>query len=382
MKKESFTFSDKLKKSKTLPLSKRIPSRIGGEVKAKRTLFERAQRDLPFIIVAALALLLLPFLSRESVDEMPSVVWPGSEVTDSGDPVVPTYATGELPSAGLVDPLSHIIRTGEADGKAVRDTLDREEEDDEGYGTRSGSGSAVTTARSRSEETDYYGGDRSGTNTGRYKKVTNRSTRSFLKREPTAKGTLAKSSLARADGGGGFRHDLAFGNKPQTEAQKSPREGIRPVALQPLTAKGGRDLTGGDALYAEAARSIGAFNRPGAKQALLEAQMKDVDGQPLGETKGGGGPGDPNRPGANGNLGNTWSHNSLKPWWWDMMNDRAQKRWMLWHYNWEEMLSKNLLTWTSGMLSCLGVGSADGSVGKFFGDSGGDPDFCCDFLNT
>ncbi|MDR0645844.1 MAG: hypothetical protein LBG46_02370, partial [Elusimicrobiota bacterium] len=83
-KDNSFTFSDKMKKSaKSVPLSKRIPSRLGADGK-QRTLLQRAQRDLPFILVAAAALLLLPILSRDSsLDSPPSKGW--DDVIHGGD---------------------------------------------------------------------------------------------------------------------------------------------------------------------------------------------------------------------------------------------------------------------------------------------------------
>ena len=371
MKKDSFTFSDKLKKSKTLPLSKRIPSRIGGEVKAKRTLFERAQRDLPFIIVAALALLLLPFLSRESVDDIPSVVWPqGEEEIDiTQKPISQTESDSTF--AGFSDPLKWISTASGRD--SMRNAIDTPSEyDADASGSSSGSSSGYYGSQ---KEEDYYSSSKTPA-TGKYGKTVRRSIRNSINRVPTQIGSLRASSLPGARAGQGVTHTMATGAKAKGPTSQSNLSGVRPVALQPLSAKGGRDLTGGDALYAEAARSIGAFNKPGAKQALLEAQLKDVDGQPLGETKEGPGA-DPFRPGQTGNLANNWNHTPLKPWWWDMMNDRAQKRWMLWHYNWEEMLSKNLINWTSGLMSCLVVGSADGNVSKFLGDYRGDDDQQC-----
>ena len=374
MKKDSFTFSDKLKKSKTLPLSKRIPSRIGGEVKAKRTLFERAQRDLPFIIVAALALLLLPFLSRESVDDIPSVVWPGNgeeEIDITQRPISQTDSDSTF--AGFNDPLKWISTASGRD--SMRNAIDTPSEYDTDASESSSGSSSGYSYGSKSQEEDYYSSSKTPA-TGKYGKTVRRSVRNSINRVPTQIGSLRASSLPGARSGQGVTHTLATGAKAKGPTGQSNLSGVRPVALQPLSAKGGRDLTGGDALYAEAARSIGAFNKPGAKQALLEAQLKDVDGQPLGETKGGPGA-DPTRPGVGGNLANNWHHSPLKPWWWDMMNDRAQKRWMLWHYNWEEMLSKNLINWTSGLMSCLVVGDAGGKVDKFLGDYRGEDDQIC-----
>ena len=68
-KKDSFTFSDKIKNSKqpgSKSFANRISSKVGSDGKPKRTLFERTKRDAPFIIAALIALLLLPFLYKYS----------------------------------------------------------------------------------------------------------------------------------------------------------------------------------------------------------------------------------------------------------------------------------------------------------------------------
>lgn len=362
MKKDSFTFSDKLKKSKTLPLSKRIPSRVGGEVKAKRTLFERAQRDLPFIIVAALALLLLPFLSRESVDiDTPSGVWGNGGDEYIEDFNKPESAEGEIALSSFRNPLDLIIRPGDKDDSAryAIDTEGAGEEDSSGYG---------------SSTTSTYGSEEYSPSpaTSRYGKTVKRSVRNSVNRVPTAIGSLSRGAMVSTSGGGAPSHSFAFGGRPTDGAPKVQGPGVRPVALQPLAASGkGRNLAGSDALYAEAARSIGAMNTPGAKQALFDSQLADIDGKPLGDTKGAGGPGaGPNRPGASGNLANNWNHSPLKPWWWDMMKQRSQMRWELWHYNWEKMASDSLIKLTAGLASCLIAGSPDFSVGHFLGTPG------------
>ena len=367
MKKDSFTFSDKLKKSKSLPLSKRIPSRSGGEVKAKRTLFERAQRDLPFIIVAALALLLLPFLSREAVEiETPSVVWgDGDSYIDEFNQ--PKSAEGEIALSSFRNPLDLIIRHGDKDSSA-RDSVDT-------YGSGSEDSSASEYSGSSSYSSDEYSS--SAPATANYGKTVRRSVRNSINRVPTSIGSLRTGSMASPGAGSGVGHSMAFGSRAKDAAAKVQGPGVRPVALQPLTASGkGRDLTGGDALYAEAARSIGAMNKPGAKRALLDAQLADVDGKPLGDTKAAAAAA-PNKPGAGGTPSNNWSHRNQKPWWWDMMSDRAQKRWMLWHYNWEKMASDSLIKLTSGLASCLITGSNNFEVGKFLGSPGGGSDYEC-----
>ena len=362
MKKDSFTFSDKLKKSKTLPLSKRIPSRVGGEVKAKRTFFERAQRDLPFIIVAALALLLLPFLSRESGDiDTPSVVWGDGSDGYIEDFNKPESAEGEIALSSYRNPLDLIIRHGEEDGTA-KDTIDT-------YGTDAeGSESSSEYSQSSSYDSEDYS---SSPATSRYGKTVKRTVRNSLNRVPTAIGSLRAGSMVSPGTGSSISHSIPLGSRVKDAAAKVQGPGVRPVALQPLQAAGKGRKSAGDPLYAEAARSIGAMNKPGAKQALMEAQLADVDGKPLGDTKAAGAPGaGPNRPGAAGNLANNWNHTPLKPWWWDMMQKRSQMRWELWHYNWEKMASDSLIKLTAGLASCLIAGSPDFSVGHFLGTPG------------
>ena len=81
-KKDSFTFSDKIKNSKPAfnPFSKRVPSKIGSNGKPKKTLFERTRRDAPFFVAAAAALLMLPFLYKYSGSVNEGVIIPpGSE---------------------------------------------------------------------------------------------------------------------------------------------------------------------------------------------------------------------------------------------------------------------------------------------------------------
>ena len=374
MKKDSFTFSDKLKKSKTLPLSKRIPSRVGGEVKAKRTLFERAQRDLPFRIVAALALLLLPFLSRESGDiDTPSVVWgDGDSYVEDFNLPKSKSAEGEIALSSFRNPLDLIIRHGEKDSSA-RDAVDTP------YSAETDSSASEGYSGSSSSRSSYGSEEYSSSPaTSRYGKTVKRSVRNSINRVATPIGSLSRGAMVSTSGGNAPTHTLSFGSRSKDAAPKVQGPGVRPVALQPLTAAGkGRDLTGSDALYAEAARSIGAMNRPGAKQALMDAQLADVDGKPLGETKGGAGSADTAKPGAGGNLANNFNHTPIKPWWWDLMKQRSQMRWELWHYNWEKMASDSLIALTRGLASCIITGSNDFKVDKFLGKPGGSPDFEC-----
>ena len=131
-KKESFTFSDKIKNSKPIAsksFANRISSKIGSNGKPKKTLFERTKRDAPFFIAALIALLLLPFLYKYSGQVNEEVmVTPGSEEsifdperygfdTVTGDP------DGQVALFSGRDPLSWII-TGSKSTQPEEDSYD------------------------------------------------------------------------------------------------------------------------------------------------------------------------------------------------------------------------------------------------------------------
>ncbi|MBR2392466.1 MAG: hypothetical protein IKA93_02705, partial [Elusimicrobiaceae bacterium] len=358
--KDSFTFSDKLKKSKSLPLSKRIPSRVGGDGKAKRTLIQRAQRDLPFIIVAAAALLLLPLLSRNSGVEYPDGSadryenWVGDGSTEwigSGD--------GEIvPSTGYRNPLEYIITPKSGEDSAIHENVDIGDD----------SSNLDDANKSYVEEMPVR---------DTYKKAVKPAIRNAVQRKATAIGAFRNRSMSFGGASSGLTRNLAIGGAPTTNGKAaSVRAGVRPVALQPLKSAGaGRVLTG-EGLYAEAARSLGALNQGPAKQALFEAQLRDVDGSPLGAA------GDPRKAAARlASQGAVPDHKfhytNQKPWWWDMMQDRSQKLWELWNYNWQKALSDSLIKISTNLAMCLLTGSEDGSVKNFLGIKGGSKDVCC-----
>lgn len=357
--KDSFTFSDKLKKSKSLPLSKRIPSRVGGDGKAKRTLIQRAQRDLPFIIVAAAALLLLPLLSRNSGVEYPDGSvdryenWVGDGSTDwvgSGD--------GEIvPSTGYRNPLEYIITPKSGEDTPIHETYEP------------GESSEISSAQSS------FMDEKPARET--YKPAVKPAIRNAVQRKATAIGAFRNRSMSFGGSGSGLTRNLAIGGAPTTNGKAaSVRAGVRPVALQPLKSAGaGRVLTG-EGLYAEAARSLGALNQGPAKQALFEAQLRDVDGSPLGAA------GDPRKAAARlasqgGVPDHKFHYTNQKPWWWDMMQERSQKLWELWNYNWQKALSDSLIKISTNLAMCLLTGSEDGSVKNFLGIKGGSKDVCC-----
>lgn len=364
--KDSFTFSDKLKKSKSLPLSKRIPSKVGGDGKAKRTLIQRAQRDLPFIIVAAAALLLLPILSRNSgTDDLGTetpmdFVAPDTSGSDSGG-----LGQEIAPSSGFKNPLDWIVSRSGKDTEGNRDSLDAGEEDG-GY-------DATTPPYTSSVEGS---GDRA---TEKYAPAAKGAVRNALVRKATEVAALRNSKTVASGASTGVSRSLATGSAASGGGAGAPRVGVRPVALQPMASagKGGRSETG-EGLYAEAARSLAAMNRGGSKQALFDAQLKNVDGTPLGSIGGG-----PNfgagagKLGAGGAPSNNVGYKPYLPWWWDFEKQKAMKMWELWNYNFQKALSDNIIKVGTSLALCLTTGSAEGKVDKFLGDPGGSDDYSC-----
>lgn len=362
--KDSFTFSDKLKKSKSLPLSKRIPSRSGGDGKAKRTLIQRAQRDLPFIIVAALALLLLPLLSRNTgADYVTGWDNPGyDEFVGDGDHGL-GYISGDgdlMPASGYRNPLDMIVtKKGEDSPAPVADDYSDEDISD----------------MTGSPDNSFDREETSKPVTSAYRTNARRAVRNAVQRKETAKGDLRNRAMSFGGNSSGLTRNLAIGGAPVKAASLgTPRAGVRPVALQPLKSYGvGRTS---DGLYAEVARSLGAMNQGPAKQALYEAQLRDVDGTPLGAAT------DPRaaaaRLASQGSVpDHKFGYTNQKPWWWDMMADRSQKLWELWNYNWQKALSDSLIKIATNLGMCLITGSEDGSVKNFLGIRGGSPDMEC-----
>lgn len=365
--KDSFTFSDKLKKSKSLPLSKRIPSRSGGDGKAKRTLIQRAQRDLPFIIVAASALMLLPLLGRNSGADYPSGLDnPGYDnfVGDGGNGFDYVPGDGDIVPSNKRNPLDLIVRPDVVD----KDHTDTPPVNDD-YNTDN-----MINRRNSYEDS---GSDNKRNNISTFSKSAKKGVRNAVNREATKLGALRNRNASFGNGNGGLTRNLAIGGAPvRNAAPNAPRAGVRPVALQPMESGGsGRVLTG-DNLFSERDRAVGALNQGSAKQALFEAQLRDVDGSPLGAA------GDPRAAAARlASQGavpdHKFNYTNQKPWWWDMMQDRSQKMWELWNYNWQKALSDSLIKVATNLSMCLLTGSEDGSVKYFLGKRGGDKDVCC-----
>lgn len=363
-KKDSFTFSDKIKNSKpaaSKSFANRISSKIGSDGKPKKTLFERTKRDAPFFIAAIVALLLLPFLYKYSgnVDEDPAMVTPATEDT----PFDPTRSgfdtlTGDpeeqiAPLSGR-DPLSLIRGLG---GK-------KEEVSDElPFRSDLASGLDDDFASSNNNTKEY-----NETNIHRYKKQAAPATRAAFKKtniNPIRNAGMTSrpgSKLGVGMWGGSLKKAA---NKVKPDA---PKSSPKPVSLQPLQAAGKPSRSYfGQGAAAEARRSKEAMSSADARKALMDAQMRPIEPGKIGGITGGdfGGPG-----GGNGKLERNFAFNGKEPWWWDMMKQRSQMEWKAkfdrkWDWiKWKDKLAQKL---ADGLLSCLITGTDDWSMGKMFG---------------
>ena len=189
-KKDSFTFSDKIKNSKPAAFksfANRISSKIGSDGKPKKTLFERTKRDAPFFIAALVALLLLPFLYKYSgqVNEEPMIT-PGSEEsifdperygfdTVTGDP------EGQIAQLAGRDPLSLIKGFGS----------DEEPADDS---------SLYDIDRSGLDDSSYTGTSVEENNTNIYRNTAAPATRAAFRRAATKINPLSNAGLTSRSG--------------------------------------------------------------------------------------------------------------------------------------------------------------------------------------
>ena len=373
-KKESFTFSDKIKNSKPIAsksFANRISSKIGSDGKPKKTLFERTKRDAPFFIAALVALLLLPFLYKYSgqVNEEPMVT-PGSEEsifdperygfdTATGDP------EGQIAQLAGRDPLSLIKGFNSEEEEATTEPYD----------------SDIYTDRSGLDDSSSYN-DTSveENNTNIYKQNAPAATRAAFRRAATKINPLSSAGLTSRSGsklgvgmwGGGLK------KAAEKVAAEGPRNSPKPVSLQPLQAAGKPSRTYfGSGAAAEARRSKDAMSKANAMQALMDAQVRPVEPGKIGGLGGGSfGPG-----GGNGDLKRTFAFNGKEPWWWDMMKRRSQMEWEAdfnrkWDWiKWKDKLWQNVL---GGLFNCIVTGQDDGSMGKLFGAKAGAgaPDKC------
>ena len=378
-KKQSFTFSDKIKSSKPAvnPFTKRA-SKIGTNGKPKKTIFHRSRRDIPFFIAAALALLLLPFLYRYSG----TVYDDGVLITPGAETVFDPYRDGleaslEDPSGTIVqltgrDPLDLIKGLGSAEEQKV--------EERDGFEDTWEEPRAASTRVEEREEPSVY------------RQSATRQVRSAIKREPTKINALDKAGLNTRGGGGlgtmfGGRE---LGAAARQNAGPRPRHGQKPVSLQPLRAADAPSRAYYGQGAAEQARaSRAAMSKENAQEALRDAMFAPVENGRLGGLDGGGllGGG-----AGGGKWDNHGEYKGITPWWWDMMKERDQEKWkwnyFLWRKNLVEPLIKGLaemlVTIGKGIGCCLIMGKDNCETGKFFGvkAGSGDPAKCGKFTKA
>lgn len=366
-KKDSFTFSDKIKNSKTAAspsFANRISSKIGSNGRPKKTLFERTKRDAPFFIAALVALLLLPFLYKYSgqVNEEP-VIAPSSEET-AFDPerygfdTAVTDPDGQIAQLSARDPLSLIkgFGTGEEDSSSAEDSM--EEYDRSGLGDTSSGSSYSSTGPSTETTTNIY------------RRKAAPATRAAFRRSATKIKEMGRAPMASAGGG---LNVTPWGGSLKGAAKKvrasGPRTAPKPVSLQPLQAAGkpSRGYFGmGNAELAR--RSKEALSKGNAMQALRDAQFAPINPGRIGGLSGssdrhGGGASD---------LKHGFGFNSITPWWWDLMKTRSQMEWekkfnRKWNWiDWGDKLAQNIL---GGVINCLLTGEDDGAMGSMWGTS-------------
>lgn len=367
-KKDSFTFSDKIKNSKTAAspsFANRISSKIGSNGRPKKTLFERTKRDAPFFIAALVALLLLPFLYKYSgqVNEEP-VIAPSSEET-AFDPerygfdTAVTDPDGQIAQLSARDPLSLIkgFGSGEEDSSSAEDSM--EDYDRSGLGDTSSGSSYSSTGPSTETTTNIY------------RRKAAPATRAAFRRSATKIKEMGRAPMASAGGG---LNVTPWGGSLKGAAKKvrasGPRTAPKPVSLQPLQAAGkpSRGYFGmGNAELAR--RSKEALSKGNAMQALRDAQFAPINPGRIGGLSGSG---DRHGGGAS-DLKHGFGFNSITPWWWDLMKTRSQMEWekkfnRKWNWiEWGDKLAQNIL---GGVINCLLTGDDGGGMGSVFGNAG------------
>ncbi len=366
-KKDSFTFSDKIKNSKPAfnPFSKRMSSKIGSNGKPKKTIFERTRRDAPFFVAAAAALLMLPFLYKYSgTVEEGAIITPGSESS-----IFDPYGGSERMGPLFDDPNGQIAQlTGRDSLSLIKGWGDDEESSsDDSLGSFDMS--------DRDGLNDNYTPSRPVRST--YRSSAPAQTRAAFQRQATKIKELGSASM-NVRGGGGVRDRFGGANLKSAAKQNSagaPKKGAKPVSLQPLRAAGkpSRSYFGqGGAAQARASRA--AMGKGNALQALNDAMFRPVDSaRPGGFT-----PGDYSGPGGAGKIDRHMDFKGITPWWWDMMKDRSQKMWEWKYFLWRKNLVEPLIQKLGEMLGefgfglgcCLLTGEDDCSMGSMWGTSG------------
>lgn len=358
-KKDSFTFSDKIKNSKPAfnPFSKRVSSKIGSNGKPKKTLFERTRRDAPFFVAAAAALLMLPFLYKYSGSMNEEVIVPPGSEDSVFDPERYGFnpsnedPNGQIAQMAGRDPLSLIKGWGSAEPEEEPPMYDADRRDglDDTYTPPAPTASDSPRAWAPA------------------------ATRAAFQRTPTKIKELGSASMNLRGGGGGFGR-FGGANLKRAASKNSagaPKQGTKPVSLQPLRAadKPSRSYFG-QSSAAQARASRDAMGKADAKTALRDAMFRPVETGRLG----GLGTGDFASGGGSGKLDITHDYKGITPWWWDMMKERAQKKWewkyFLWRKNLVEPLIQRLAEGLGNLGCCIAMGSDDCSADTFFG--GGD----------
>lgn len=380
-KKESFTFSDKIKNSKPAGSKSfaKPSSKIGRDGKPKQTLFERTRRDAPFFIAALVALLLLPFLYKYSgqSSEDTALLTPGSEES-MFDPERYGFDT----AMNVDDPDNQIAQLS---GRSSLDLIKGWGNKEEDYG-RDDMDFDASASGAYDAEGEYSANRSSSTNideeeniTNIYKRRARQGTRAAFRR--TQIGKLDPASMRRP---GGNRLGIGNWGGSIKEAAKrvgpsGPRSAPKPVSLQPLRAAGpARSSFGGGAGVA-ARKGLDNMGKANAIEALRDSYVKPVD--PV--RAGGIDLFSDGRSGGSGKLDhNIHIGKGETPWWWDMMKTRMQKEWEArferkWDWiKWADKLAQNIL---KGLINCLVTGDSDGDPDNFLGISvgGGSSPECC-----
>ena len=378
-KKESFTFSDKIKASKTAgpkSFANRLSSKVGKDGRPKQTILERTKRDAPFLIAALVALLLLPFLYKYSgsVSEAPMIT-PSSE--DSVfDPNAERYAfspdmdpDGQIAQLSGRDSLSLIAGWGGNEPEVQGDMEDFDYPRDGFASSDDRRASASDTNVDIEENT-----------TNIYKKRAKAATRAAFKRAATKLNTLPGAALRTGPG-----DKLAVGNwggRMKDAAKRvgsdTPKSSPKPVSLQPLRPTGTPQRSAYGNQAAAMRQSKDALSKGDAKQGIMDAMVKPVEPGSFG----GMGLGDASMGGAGGKMDRNFTFNGKEPWWWDLMKTRSQMQWQKeferkWDWiTWGDKLAQNIL---KGLINCLVTGDKDGDPDHFLGtsSSSSSKETCC-----
>lgn len=378
-KKEKFTFSEKIKDSKTAAsksFANRVSSRIGRDGKPKQTIFERTKRDAPFLIAALVALLLLPFLYKYSGSVKEEAVVTPSSSESIFDPERYAFAPdvenpeGEISQLSARDPLDLIKGWGSSEEKYEASDQDAYDYNEDLYKQRDAyRESEAASAKKSAVDTNV---DIEENTTNIYKKRAVAGARHAFKRAATKINPLGKGSAASVGG-----RPLGVGNwggALKSAARKvkgdTPKDSPKPVSLQPLQAAGRPARANFGDAAAAMRKAKDALGKHDAERAILDAQVKPVDpgsfgGMTFGDTKFGGG---------SGKLDRKFSFTPQTPWWWDLMKTRSQMAWQKkfeWKwgiYDWMTKLAENLL---GKLLGCLITGSDDWDVDHFLGTAAG-----------